>query len=235
MRRQRVLTGRHCVEAEKKRLRDEHPRGGPGEVQPACTFWDVDKEEYADTGCDTLPPAFPPGGSSFEWDPAWLNGTFDGVDGSNTAATVTTATAMRWARTYTHPTLLAGCELVETKANNGDDASRVVGWRRLSSEHVCAMEDPGNDAKCFWRRESQQFEGCGCVMSAELFCACTHLTDFTASATFPKVNVLSAEDLLFTVEDVKNSITVLYIILGMFFSTLFLVAAGSSVHFVRAI
>ena len=115
--------------------------------------------------------------------------------------------------------MLAGCELVEGKANNGDDASRVVGWRRLSSEHVCAMEDPGNDAKCFWNRETQQFEGCGCVMSAELFCACTHLTDFTASSTFPKVNVLSAEDLL----------TVLYIILGMFFSTLFLVAAGSVV------
>jgi len=48
------------------------------------------------------------------------------------------------------------------------------------------VQDPGNDMGCYWRIETQQFEGCGCAVTATLRCACNHLTDFAASAAPPK-------------------------------------------------
>jgi hypothetical protein len=82
------------------------------------------------------------------------------------------------------------------------------------------MQDPANAVKCAWRMETQQFEGCGCVAATALSCACTHLTDFAASAAPPKVNVITLNKLFsFTLADIRKSITVLVAVLIMLIST----------------
>ena len=202
-----------AVAAETARLKSLDPNR-PGEIQPACTFWDEAKNEYSDAGCGTLPSVYPPGGATFGWDAAVLDGTFN-FSGSSRGRPGDVPGAMRWARTFKHPTALVGCTLNETLAL--DNATRLVTWTGAS----CVLEDPANDLKCFWRRESQQFEGCGCVAATALACACTHLTDFVASAAPPKINVITLNELtVVSLADVEKSSTMLVCVF------LFFVAAG---------
>jgi hypothetical protein len=133
--------------------------------------------------------------------------------------------AARWASAFAHPTALRGCQLTEIFAL--DNVTRLIAWKNTASNvtsGACTIEDPGNALRCAWRRETQQFEGCGCEVTTTLRCACNHLTDFAASAAPPTVHVISAEQLTsITTTDVADSATVLFVAFGIFLATLCLV------------
>ncbi|KAK3274984.1 hypothetical protein CYMTET_16864 [Cymbomonas tetramitiformis] len=79
----------------------------------------------------------------------------------------------------------------------GEDA----GYRKYVGEG-CRLADPGNNASCWWKWESQAFVGRGCVWARHAQCLCSHLTDFKAtqdqelgSAEPPPGQALSASDM----------------------------------------
>jgi hypothetical protein len=57
------------------------------------------------------------------------------------------------------------------------------------------LSDPMNPTRCYWRRSTQAFEGCGCEVAPAVHCLCNHATDFSASTAPPKIKPISIEEL----------------------------------------
>lgn len=106
--------------------------------------------------------------------------------------------------------VLYNCTLVEYAGEGG------VRLRRYDGEG-CHVQNPRNKAMCFWRRDTQTFEGCGCVLSSSVSCLCNHATDFFASSAPPKIKPISIEELLsVSLNDVLNTWKVFAVVFGMF-------------------
>ena len=91
---------------------------------------------------------------------------------------------------FTHPTLLNNCTQNETLS--ADNATRL----RIYTGDNCTVEDPMNPTRCYWRRSTQAFEGCGCFVAPAVQCLCNHATDFSASSSPPKIKPISIEELM---------------------------------------
>ena len=128
--------------------------------------------------------------------------------------------------TFDHPTLLVGCELL-TDLVSADGTTRMRGYATANGSSVeCLMESAENAARCRWRRDAQAFEGCGCETASRVACLCDHATDFTASASPPRVRPISVAELAsVSLEDLMNTWKVFAVVFGMFASMMALAAA----------
>ena len=80
-----------------------------------------------------------------------------------------------------------------------------------------------NPTRCYWRRSTQAFEGCGCEVAPAAHCLCNHATDFSASSAPPKIKPISIEELTsVTLDDLLNAWMVFAVVGGMFGGTFFL-------------
>jgi hypothetical protein len=160
-----------------------------------CAFFDEARGGFSDAGCSSLPNPRPPG-SAVSWDDA---------------------SSFSWR--ITHPTLLEGC--VETTIVS--DANETLrAWTPASNDTAatCPLSDPENAPRCYWRVETQAFEGCGCLADASLRCRCTHATDFAASASKPAPRAITVEELgSVTLGELQSSWRVFAVLLGMFGGT----------------
>ena len=160
-----------------------------------CAFFDEAIGGFSDAGCSSLPNPRPPG-SAVSWDDA---------------------SSFSWR--ITHPTLLEGC--VETTiASDANETLRA--WTPASNDTAatCPLSDPENAPRCYWRVETQAFEGCGCLADASLRCRCTHATDFAASASKPAPRTITVEELgSVTLGELRSSWRVFAVLLGMFGGT----------------
>ena len=160
-----------------------------------CAFFDEALGGFSDAGCSSLPNPRPPG-SAVSWDDA---------------------SSFSWR--ITHPTLLEGC--VETTIVS--DANETLrAWTPASNDTAatCPLSDPENAPRCYWRVETQAFEGCGCLADASLRCRCTHATDFAASASKPAPRAITVEELgSVTLGELRSSWRVFAVLLGMFGGT----------------
>ena len=197
---------------------DSDPSDSPP-ARAACVFWNETTTRFSDEGCATLPnPSYP--GGTLAWAPEVMNGT-SSVRAENAS----------FAWTFEHPTALEGCELVELRAEPSGSETRGIRLRAYAQSSSndatrCAIEDPANAARCHWRRDTQAFEGCGCVTTRRTSCACDHATDFTASAAPPRVKTISLSDLAsMSLDDVANTWKVFAVVGGMFGCMMTLVLA----------
>ena len=176
----------------------------PPKERAVCSFWDEDLLEYSSEGCATLPnPKFP--GGTLAWAPGVQNGT---------VPLRAEDEVFLWV--FAHPTALEGCEMEEVLAS--DNATRMRVYNQLNGSATnCTIEDPENEQRCHWRRDAQAFEGCGCETTPRVSCLCNHATDFTASASPPKVKTISIEELLsVSLDDLLNTWKVFAVVGGMF-------------------
>ena len=86
--------------------------------------------------------------------------------------------AFLWA--FTHPTLLRNCSQNWTYAADNVTRLRVYLYHGAGAAN-CSLEDRMNPTRCYWRRSTQAFEGCGCEVAPAAQCLCNHATDFSAS------------------------------------------------------
>jgi hypothetical protein len=174
----------------------------PPTERVVCSFFDEETVAYSTVGCATLPNPFPPG-SELQWTPEVRDGR---------ARLVSADDSFLW--TFQHPTLLLNCTRNETLS--ADNATRL----RVYDGAGCAVEDPMNPTRCFWRRSTQSFEGCGCAVGPTAQCLCNHATDFSASSSPPKIKPISIEELLsISLDDVFNTWKVFAVVGGMFGAT----------------
>ena len=210
--------GATCAESDFRRASDADSvdDSDSNATRPAatCAFWDEAAAAYSSEGCATLPNPFPPGGS-LAWRPEALAGS---------AALASANASFLW--TFDHPTLLAGCELL-TDLVSADGTTRMRGYATANGSSVeCLMESAENAARCRWRRDAQAFEGCGCETASRVACLCDHATDFTASASPPRVRPISVAELAsVSLEDLMNTWKVFAVVFGMFASMMALAAA----------
>ena len=181
--------------------------------QLRCAFFDEALGAFSDAGCWSLPNPRPPG-SVVAWDDAF---SFSGAEASAESAS--------FAWRITHPTLLEGC--VETRISS--DANETLrAWAPASNDTAatCPLSDPANAARCYWRADTQAFEGCGCLADAALRCRCSHATDFAASASKPAPRAITAEELgSVTLDELVRSWRVFAVLFGMFCGTALVVLA----------
>ena len=176
----------------------------PPKERAVCSFWDEDLLKYSSEGCATLPnPKFP--GGTLAWAPGVQNGTVP-----------LRAEDEIFLWVFAHPTALEGCEMEEVLAS--DNATKMRVYNQLNGSATnCTIEDPENEQRCHWRRDAQAFEGCGCETTPRVSCLCNHATDFTASASPPKVKTISIEELLsVSLDDLLNTWKVFAVVGGMF-------------------
>jgi hypothetical protein len=178
----------------------------PPRERVVCSFFDDEEEAYSSKGCATLPNPYPPGGE-VKWTTAVKTGQ---------TRLSTLDESFTW--TFTHPTLLNNCTQNETLS--ADNATRL---RIYTGTSNCTVEDPMNPTRCYWRRSTQAFEGCGCFVPPAVQCLCNHATDFSASSSPPKIKPISIEELMsISLDDIFNTWKVFAVVGGMFFSTMFL-------------
>ena len=172
-----------------------------------CAFWDVRKNEYSSEGCATLPNPRPPGGA-LVWAP--------GVREGDVPISEANASFLWQFTNELVETVLAGCEAVTFTAD--DNVTRMLGFEQSNASATnCSAELASNEARCAWRRDSQSFEGCGCVVAAEMECLCNHATDFTASSAPPKIKPVTIDELLsVSLDDLLNTWKVFAVVGGMF-------------------
>ena len=165
-----------------------------------CVFYDPATNAYDSSGCATLPNPIPPGGTV-----AWTADARSGAIGLDDPRHA----SFLW--TFAHPDLLDGCATNETVS--ADNATRLLTFEGAS----CAMERPDNDARCYWRRDTQAFEGCGCVLSETASCLCNHATDFSASSAPPNIKPITVEELAsVSLDDLTRTWKVFAVVGGMF-------------------
>ena len=198
------LAGVTCAQQDAPLNTEPLNASAPPANRAVCAFWDVGKNAYSSEGCATLPNPRPPGGSL-----VWAPGVREGdvrISEANAS--------FLWQ--FTHDTVLAGCEAVTLVAD--DNVTRVLGYEQSNvSAATCEAELVSNAARCAWRRDSQSFEGCGCVVAAEMECLCDHATDFTASSAPPKIKPVTVDELLsVSLDDLMRTWKVFAVVGGMF-------------------
>ena len=172
--------------------------------------YNEDTQQYSSEGCATLPNPYPPGGEV-----TWLPGVTTGV-----VKLVAGEEPFLWA--FSHPTLLSKCSQNWTLA--ADNVTRLRVYIGDGGGN-CTLEDPMNPTRCYWRRSTQAFEGCGCEVGPSVQCLCNHATDFSASSSKPKLKPISVAELTsVTLDDLLNAWMVFAVVGGMFGGTFFLAA-----------
>ena len=170
----------------------------------ACTFWDEQAGEFSLTGCVNLPNPRPDG-SAFTWNQS----LFDLIGDD------TTSESFLWHVTL--PSLLDGC--VESVATDPNTNETLRTWANGDAS-ACELTNPGNAQQCYWRVDTQAFEGCGCVFDTSVACLCNHATDFAASASKPSPRVLTFGELSsVTFTEIAESWKVFAVLSGMFGGT----------------
>ena len=113
-------------------------------------------------------------------------------------------------------------------AVSSDANETLRAWAPASNDTAatCPLSDPANAARCYWRADTQAFEGCGCLADAALRCRCSHATDFAASASKPAPRAITAEELgSVTLDELVRSWRVFAVLFGMFCGTALVVLA----------
>eukprot|EP00232_Nephroselmis_pyriformis_P030277 CAMPEP_0182856724 /NCGR_PEP_ID=MMETSP0034_2-20130328/2611_1 /TAXON_ID=156128 /ORGANISM="Nephroselmis pyriformis, Strain CCMP717" /LENGTH=3059 /DNA_ID=CAMNT_0024987855 /DNA_START=82 /DNA_END=9261 /DNA_ORIENTATION=- len=180
-----------AVEGAKKAILMSNSSEGGVKVNPnrliaLCGWWDETsggEGAYSTTGCFTLPNPHPPGAAV-----TWVTGfKLDAQDYNQTY----------WHRSWhVEHELMAGC-----MASYDKDEFRV--FRDAREGSLCNMSSTTNPFQCWWHVDAQSFRGPGCEFSGTQECACTHLTDFKVSLTFPKtrISVASREEASLSFEE----------------------------------